>query len=47
MYAEQYFLTQYVPMPVYDKRLNFVDILPYILAMQEMEEEEEILLLAA
>lgn len=47
IYAEQYFLTQYVPMPVYDKRLNFVNILPYILAMREMEDEEELLLLAA
>lgn len=47
IYAEQYFLTQYVPMPVYDKRLNFVNILPYILAMQEIEDEEELLLLAA
>lgn len=44
-YTEQDFLTQYVPMPVYDKRLDFVNILPYIIAMQKMEEEEDELLM--
>lgn len=46
-YTEQDFLTQYVPMPVYERRLDFVNILPYIIAMQEMEDEEEILLMMA
>lgn len=47
VYTQQAWLTEYVPIPAYEKRLNFVDILPYILAMQEMDEEEELLLMAA
>lgn len=47
VYTQQAWLTQYVPIPTYEKRMNFVDILPYIIAMQEMEEEETLLLLAA
>lgn len=46
-YAQQDYLTNFVPMPVYDRRLDFVNILPYIIAMQEMEDEEELLLMAA
>ena len=47
VYTQQAWLTQYIPIPTYEKRMSFVDILPYIIAMQEMEEEEETLLLLA
>ena len=42
VYTQQPWLTQYVPIPAYEKRMGFVDVLPYIVAMQEMEDEEDI-----
>jgi hypothetical protein len=44
VYTQQPWLTQYVPIPAYEKRMGFVDVLPYIVAMQEMEDEEDILM---
>ena len=46
-YTQQAWLTEYVPMPAYDNRRNFVDVTRYLLAMQEMEDEEEYLLMMA
>jgi Concanavalin A-like lectin/glucanases superfamily len=47
IYAKQLALTAYVPIPAYDNRLNLVDVTAYLVAMMEMEEEEEPLLLLA
>ncbi len=47
IYANQLALTAYVPMPSYDNRLNLMDVTDYLMAMMELEEEEELLLLAA